>query len=278
MPPLTPRLAAGVGVLSVFLLLAGPGPVTHADPGGGHHDRGNSSHRDHGPNRGGPKGPAGRDHDNRKGLVLGNGSNKKGGGANNANNSASNSRGSVTTTTGNGREPLRGSEPGGAQRAGQTPPASRVGSGRDVALVPDDGSVASDGSGAPGASGPTVPAFSRAGQFQAPRVTFGNGRTPGGEQIGESEPNWRAPVFSPAPAAEPPPPPPPPPPPISDSWTDRIYHPPAPAKQLGIAPTSNWADPLWGIAGLLLIPAAGAALGYRQARAAQAAERLRKVG
>jgi len=33
---------------------------------------------------------------------------------------------------------------------------------------------------------------------------------------------------------------------------------------------------MWGLAGLLLIPAAGAALGYRQARAAHAAERLRR--
>ena len=36
-----------------------------------------------------------------------------------------------------------------------------------------------------------------------------------------------------------------------------------------VAPTAGVADPLWGVAGLLLIPAAGAILGYRQARAAQ---------
>jgi hypothetical protein len=47
-------------------------------------------------------------------------------------------------------------------------------------------------------------------------------------------------------------------------------------RQLGVAPASKLTDPLWGIAGLLLIPAAGAVLGYRQARAAQGAEKLRR--
>jgi hypothetical protein len=48
------------------------------------------------------------------------------------------------------------------------------------------------------------------------------------------------------------------------------------AKQLGVAPATDWSNPLWGIAGLLLIPAAGAVLGYRQARATQAMDRLRR--
>jgi hypothetical protein len=41
-----------------------------------------------------------------------------------------------------------------------------------------------------------------------------------------------------------------------------------------VAPAAELADPLWGVAGLLLIPAAGAILGYRQARATQAAAKL----
>ena len=60
------------------------------------------------------------------------------------------------------------------------------------------------------------------------------------------------------------------------SWVDRIYTAPAMPKQLGVAPTAGSTEPLWGIAGLLLIPAAGAVLGYRQARAAKAVARLRR--
>lgn len=54
----------------------------------------------------------------------------------------------------------------------------------------------------------------------------------------------------------------------------RFHAPPAMPRPLPVAPTADW-NSLWGIAGLLLIPAAGAALGYRQARAAQTAERIR---
>ena len=57
-----PRLAAGAGVVSAFLLLGGPGlAVAIADPGGS--DRGNSSDRDWGESRHGPGGGA----DNRDG-------------------------------------------------------------------------------------------------------------------------------------------------------------------------------------------------------------------
>src|SRR5260370_456969 len=41
-----------------------------------------------------------------------------------------------------------------------------------------------------------------------------------------------------------------------------------------VAPTAGMADPLWGVAGLLLIPATGAILGCRQARAAEAIAKL----
>ena len=45
-------------------------------------------------------------------------------------------------------------------------------------------------------------------------------------------------------------------------------------RQLIVAPAAELTDPLWGVAGLLLIPAAGAVLGYRQARGAQAIAKL----
>jgi hypothetical protein len=41
-----------------------------------------------------------------------------------------------------------------------------------------------------------------------------------------------------------------------------------------VAPAAELTGPMWAVAGLLLIPAAGAILGYRQARAADAAARL----
>ncbi|ODQ84508.1 hypothetical protein BHQ17_27130 [Mycolicibacterium holsaticum] len=77
-------------------------------------------------------------------------------------------------------------------------------------------------------------------------------------------------MRAPCPESVPPPEPPPPP----AAWVHRFHAPPAMPRPLPVAPTADW-NSLWGIAGLLLIPAAGAALGYRQARAAQTAERIR---
>jgi hypothetical protein len=71
---------------------------------------------------------------------------------------------------------------------------------------------------------------------------------------------------------------PPPPPPVvfapGPSWVDRLSTPPLVPQQIEVASAAGWSEPLFGLAGLLLIPAAGAALGYRQARAAQQAEKL----
>lgn len=108
--------------------------------------------------------------------------------------------------------------------------------------------------------------------FEPPKVTFGDGRTPG-VQAPASEPRWWGSASEPAP---PPPPPPPPPAPViaPPKPTPPRVHAPV-AEQLVVAPTSTVHDPLFGLAGLLLIPAAGAVLGYRQARAAQGAEKLR---
>jgi hypothetical protein len=136
-------------------------------------------------------------------------------------------------------------------------PSSRVGSGRDPGT--SDERPSSDYS-------PESP------QFKKPKVTFGDGRTPG-VQDHDPEPRWG---WS---APEPPPPPPPPPPQIiTVPLNPPTVSPAGPhrgvVKQLVVAPTAGIAEPLWGVAGLLLIPAAGAILGYRQARGAQAAAAL----
>jgi hypothetical protein len=222
-----PRLAAGVGVVSAFLLLGGPGlAAAIADPGySGGSERGDSSDRDWGGSRSGPNGGS----DNRDGD---NGNRR-------------------------GNDSLRPGHDNG--------PWTRVGSGRGDTqdLTPGNRSDSSDRSGSDPPGTPSA-------KFEPPRVTVGNGRSPG-VQDKEREPRSRI-----APEPAPPPPLPPPPPEPAPSWVDRLYTPPAMPKQLGVAPAANLADPLWGIAGLLLIPVAGAVLGYRQARAAQMAEGLHR--
>jgi hypothetical protein len=109
------------------------------------------------------------------------------------------------------------------------------------------------------------------GSFKPPKVTFGDGRTPD-VQGNDELPRIRHAVPERAT-------PPPLPPPVitrpAPSWADRIYLLPGVPQQLGLRQAADLTDPLlWGIAGLLLIPMAGAILGYRQARAAQAAAEL----
>jgi hypothetical protein len=230
------RLAAGVGVVAAFLLLGGPGlAAAIADPGGsGGSDKGNSSDRDWGDSRRGP-----------------------GGGADNRDDDSGNRRGAD-----NGSRPSNES----LGPDSDDPARTRVGSGRgDIQdLSPGNRSEPSDRTGSDVSGAPSA-------KFEPPKVTVGNGRSPG-VQDNDREPRSRIPAPEPAP----PPPPPPPAAAPSPSWVDRVYTPPTMPKQLGVAPASKLTDPLWGIAGLLLIPAAGAVLGYRQARAAQGAEKLRR--
>jgi hypothetical protein len=134
-------------------------------------------------------------------------------------------------------------------------PSSRVGSGRESGT--SDERPSSNYS-------PDPP------QFKKPKVTFGDGRSPG-VQDHDSGPRWR--WNSPEPAS------PPPPPevitvPLNPPTVSPVHQQPGVVRQLVVAPTSGWGDPLWGVAGLLLIPAAGAILGYRQARGAHAAAEL----
>jgi hypothetical protein len=143
----------------------------------------------------------------------------------------------------------------GANADSEQRPSSRVGSGRDSGT--SDQRPGADYSPAPPAR-------------KAPKVTFGNGRTPGVEHR-DREPRCCG--------SAPEPPPPPPPPqvitvPLNPPTVSPVREQPGVVQQLVVAPTSGLADPLWGVAGLLLIPAAGAILGYRQARAAHAVAEL----
>lgn len=162
-------------------------------------------------------------------------------------------------------------KPGSDSRGDNGGPQSRVGSGRTEVqqLSPAETSSGED-SGSSNRSGSDHPGSPKA-DFDPPRVTVGNGRSPG---VQDDERKPRIGFTEPEPAPAPPPPPPPPPPAPEPSWADRIYTPPALPKQLAVTPTSGWAEPLWGIAGLLLIPAAGAVLGYRQAKAAKSVAEL----
>ena len=117
-----------------------------------------------------------------------------------------------------------------------------------------------------------------AAAFRAPRVTFGNGRTPGthvahrgpAPEAVRAYDALMAPQAVPAAPAVPTaieiniPPLPPPLPPV-----ERIRPAELVVGQFGTGTTDTVTDPLAGVAGLFLIPAVGAVLGYRQARAAQ---------
>jgi hypothetical protein len=226
----------------------------------------------------------------------GNGNNGNGNGSGN-NGNGHNSGGNNSGGNGNGNSGGNGNgnSGGGVSQGGGNPPV-RVGSGRNDAT-----SVTPDNAGAPGGgpetgsdsagpglgittvpqngsgSDPGVPPVSAQPPTAdaGPPVTVGNGRFPA-ILSGGYEPQLASPdagmVAVPLPAPDESPAPPAP-----RSWSDRLSEPPGMSKQLGISASTDLHGPLWGIAGLLLIPAAGAALGYRQARATQSAERLRRT-
>ncbi len=260
---LNPRRTAGVGVLVAFLLLGGSASMAVADPGGSHSDRDSSSDRGNGGSNG--RGELDRDGDIRDGNV---GKREEGDDWNGAENTGSIESPAVRIGSGrSGVADVAESAPSIASGSGGADSGESRLSGSDASGF--GGAAATGGSGSDRAGAPN-------GRFSPPRVTVGNGRAPG-IQRGESEPRWRAPAPQPAPAAPPPPPPPPPPAPAPPpSWVNRLPAPPVLTQQMGAPRPADWSDPLWGLAGLLLIPAAGAVLGYRQARAAHAAERLRR--
>jgi hypothetical protein len=111
--------------------------------------------------------------------------------------------------------------------------------------------------------------------FRSPRVTIGNGRTPRAHASSAPEAvlaydALTAPEGVPAAPALPTaieiniPPLPPPLPPV-----EKIRPADLVVGEFGYGTTDTVTDPLAGVAGLILIPAIGAVLGYRQARAAQ---------
>jgi hypothetical protein len=187
-----------------------------------------------------------------------NGSGSHSGGSDTDGRSGSRDGGGDNSQGGNDSDGSRGGDDGFDR------PTTRVGSGREPGDAPSiDRSDSNAGSGPDQTAGTP-------GSFEPPKVTFGNGRTPG-VQHDDREPRWRGGV----PAAEPPPPP---PPPVyiapAPSLVERLTAPPRMPQQLQVAPAASWTEPLFGLAGLLLIPAAGAILGHRQARAGQAAAEL----
>ena len=255
MARLSPRRTACAGALAAFLLLSGSASVAFADPGGSHSDRGNSSDRGNG--HGGSDRGDGNDNNGSSGKRdEGNGDSDKGGVE------------SPAGTFGSGRIDMAD--------VAELAPSLAAGAGDGGAQSRSAGSTASvfggfGAAGAPGRSGLDRAGAPSAG-FEPPRVTFGNGRAPV-VQKRDAEPQWRGPVSEPAPAAPPPPPAAPAPVP-APTRVDPVPDAPVLTQQMGEAGPADWSDPLWGLAGLLLIPAAGAVLGYRQARAAHAAERL----
>ena len=108
--------------------------------------------------------------------------------------------------------------------------------------------------------------------LRSPRVVFGNGRSPGDPVPGVPEvlrdDSLEVPVADTAPAmpeaVEIDIPPLPPPSPPTEHIKAAVV-----VGELGIGTIDTSTDPLAGVAGLILIPAVGAVLGYRQARAAQ---------
>ncbi|MGY4652275.1 hypothetical protein [Mycobacterium sp. URHB0021] len=297
------RLAAGAGVVATCLLVAGPVEgVAAAHPGDSHSDRPNNGHRsdsrgrgdsrdeskrgnDNNDHRGDRRGERGRggDNDGRKG---GGGSYGRTGGGN-SNRNDDNGHGDRYTDSGDGNGDKSGATGDAGQRSvsassrsAQVPTASlapdtsdsdTIGGTVDVPTVPtfpvDQGG--SDFSGTP----PADP-------FTPPQVTFGNGRTPAPPESDAQLPRvtYRVPDVAPAPPLSLPSPAPAAPAAATapPSWVVRISAPTAAPQLVAVAPV-GWVDPLFGLTGLLLIPIAGAALGYRQARAAQHAKSFRQA-
>ncbi len=146
----------------------------------------------------------------------------------------------------------------GSQRSGVVAdsPRTKVGSGRDPGTSVER-------------SGPDY-SPDPAGAFQPPKVTFGDGRSPGRTRHRSRTAlggRWRPACTTAATTG--------------DrggryraSATPIARQNPPVIRQLMVAPAAELTDPMWGVAGLLLIPAAGAVLGYRQARATQAVAKL----
>ena len=274
------RLAAGVGVVSVFVLLGGSSAaVAYAGPGDSRDsDRGHSS------DRGGGGSNKGKPDDDRRGYDNGNrdANSNRGGGTVKSNRSAPESRvGSGRDDDGpqlssSSRSAATSHPDSGTRSTAPNTSASRSAAGTESSAgeAPLGKVPAPSTADAAGSTGGSDSSSAPVHAFEPPQVTVGNGRRPatktGGPERHRQDP-------APAPVAPAPPPRLPPPPPRSAPVPlHPVDKPPAVIRQFVVAPGVGSTDPLWGIAGLLLIPVAGAALGYRQARGAQAAERIHR--
>jgi hypothetical protein len=253
----TVRFAAGAGVVAASLLIVGPNPAQAvADK----HGPGSQS-----------------DNDSRKNVTSGKGTNAQ-------------------RPVSNWVNDVLGGIAGQDPQPDLDPPLMNLGTGggdlEDVAVVnsfaPQAQTAMRSAAVAEAPAGDNVTAaVPRSGggysgrsltSFQSPRVTIGNGRTPG-TNVSHPGPGPEATLLHDtlvSPAAVPPMPAvpaaieiniaplPPPLPPV-----ERIRAADLVSGQFGTSTTDTVTDPLAGLAGLILIPAIGAVLGYRQARAAQ---------
>lgn len=261
MPPSNLRLAAGVGVVAAVMVVAGPtAAVAIADPSGSHSN--DSDHGDRADVRGGWKhGNGDRDGGDRNG---GHGGDRDSSGGSRKP-STSGSDATQRSTSGSSRSDT------GSNATTQAPQTSARTSQTATAGEAPEPQTPADGSGSDTLSGADLAGPPSAERVQ-PRVIVGNGRSPGIQKPDSAPPR----VTFVAPQIAPPPPPVVPPATPAPTSTE-VSHPQRFVPQFATAPSTKWSDPLWGLAGLVLIPAAGAVLGYRQARAARDAEALTRA-
>ena len=259
------RIALSAGLISAALTIGGPCiAAASADPGhsGTSHSKHGDSHRDRQYDRHGQGGTSPDDD--------------RFGDRDDGNRRARDSyQGGVDRDGWEGRyddAPTKGDYEGsGGYQVASRPAAQPTTTSRNTTITGDATPNDTPPSVEPGGGG-SVPQGGVAAPLEAPRVTFGNGRTPG---VLKTAPGDTANVVNPVPASAPAPPPPPAPEspsaalmavePESQEFIDRIWAPLRPTFGSGL---------LFGLAGLVLMPLSGVWLGYRQARAARAAEHL----
>lgn len=253
------RIAAGAGVVAASLLIVGPNPAeAGADKQGSGH---NSDYRANGSGGQGSysnRGPANFVNDVVDGFSAITGFTKP------AKPSLDPPKMDLGSSSGDSGDFLAVQS---VEPEGQT--ALRSAAVAEAPVGDNIAAAALPGGGGSGYAGQAAAAF------RAPRVTIGNGRTPGRNVAKPQAARYMqdslvAPGGLPAAPSTPAaieinlPPLPPPLPPV-----ERIGAAELAVGQFGTGTTDTVTDPLAGVAGLILIPAIGAVLGYRQARAAQ---------
>ena len=276
------RAVAGAATVAAFLLVGGAAiPVVSADPGHSHDrngsHRGDESRGDRDSRDGdGRRGERGRDDNGgwrRDGDSFGPNRTSDGGGLKPSDGTGRTTqldpdRTEVATRTGTTNRSAVVADSSVSQ-----PPVTvrRVeGPVARAALVPSPPAAAAPpgpvSGGGGGGGGATVAAPPIA--ITPPLVTVGNGRSPG-ILTGRDAPTWEGPVDVAVPVTTPQAVTPPPPYRIEATPAQRM------GASLWAAAAPGWPGGLiFGLAGLILAPIAGAWLGYRQARASRAAAQL----